>query len=181
MGIRPLELRAPPCLIHQGFVPNNNGIDEIINGPGGQVAPATRPPIASPKWDWEPRMTMMRHVSTVRKLEPTNHSTDFLWPMGIRPLELRGPLPHEVQVFAPNNNGIDEIVNGLRGDMAPVTRHPNKSPKLEWEPSMTMMRHVWTMEEDAPHSLPPAVRFGGGIRLVGVISALAILGFWFLA
>ena len=178
MGIRPLELRAPPCLIHQVFMPNNNGIDEIINGPGGQVAPATRPPIASPKWDWEPKMTMMRHVSTIRKLEPTNRSTDFLWPMGIRPLELRGPLHHEVQVIAPDNNGIDKIVNGPRGEMASVTRLANTSSKWEWEPSMTMMRHVWTREEDAPHTLPPAVRFGDGIRLIGVISALVILGFW---
>ena len=174
-----MELRGPLRLVEN--VPNNNGIDEIINGPRGQVAPFTRPSIESPKWDWEPKMTMMRHVWTNRELQPTNRSTDFLWPMGIRPLELRGPQTLEVQVV-PNNNGIDEILNGPRGEMAPVSRPPNTSPKYDWEPSLTMMRHVWTMEEDShPSSAPAVVHSGNGARIFRIISVLALAGLWFLA
>ena len=49
---------------------------------------------------------MMRHVtSIVHKLEAANLSMDFLWPMGIRPLELRGLIQH-AQTGVSNNNAI---------------------------------------------------------------------------
>lgn len=115
MGIRPLELRGPPRLVQT--LPNNNGIDEIINGPSGQVTPVTRPPFTSPKFDWKPKMTKMRHVCTLYDKLEADRSTNFWWPMGVRPLELRGPIL-EPQA-ASTNNGMDAIVTGLRVEMAP--------------------------------------------------------------
>ena len=185
MGIRPFELRGPPRFL-ESFVPNNNGIDEIINGPKGQGAPVTRPPYTSPKWGWEPSLTMMRHVTTiVHKIEPADRRTDFLWPMGIRPLELRGP-PPLIEAAVPNNNAVSEIINGPKWLVVAVTRPPNTSRKRDWEPTLTMMRHVWTMREEKEDLLlpfpSPAMESSYEMRLaVGVIGFLALVGLWFLA
>lgn len=184
-GIRPFELRGPPRIL-QPFVPNNNGIDEIINGPKGQVAPATRPPYYSPKWGWEPSLTMMRHVTTiVHKLEAANRSMDFLWPMGIRPLELRG-LPAPTQPAVPYNNAMYEIINGPKWQVISVVRHPKTSPKRHWEPSLTMMRHVWTIEDGEEGKVvlpsPPVIGNENGMRLVfGFIGVIVLAGLWLLA
>ena len=148
MGIRPLELRAPPSLIQsQAFVPNNNGIDEILNGPGGQVAPATRPPNTSPKWDWEPKLTMMKHVWTIHHhtLEPTDSGSSFLWPLSIRPLNVVGPSHcslEKVQAIAVavapdnNNNDIDDEIIMKGGREIRWWRH---LPNMIGDSSMTMM------------------------------------------
>lgn len=101
------------------------------------------------------------------KLEAADRSTDFWWPMGIRPLELRGLILETQAAFI--NNGVDEIVNAPRVEMAPEAWSPKTTPKWDWEPSMTMMRHVWTMEEDRlPSSYPVVVESGNsGVRRSG--------------
>ena len=198
MGIRPLELRAPPNLIqNKAFVPNNNGIDEILNGPGVQVAPATRPPNTSPKWDWEPKLTMMKHVLTIHHnaLEPTDFGSSFLWPLGIRPLKVGGPshrglekVQAVVVAVAPdnNNNDIDDenIMKGGPGGkmMAPY-------PKYDWGPSsITMMIrcHARKMPDEvivlpSPPASPAsaAVQLGNGV-LFGAIGVVALVGLLFL-
>ena len=146
----------------------------------------TRPPYTSPKWGWEPSLTMMRHVTTiVLKIEPADRCTDFLWPIGIRPLELRGP-PALVQAAVPNNNAICEIINGPRWQVVPVTRPPNTSRKRDWEPTLTMMRHVWTMREEKEELLlplpSPIIESSYEMRLaISVIGFLARVGLWLLA
>lgn len=77
----------------------------------------------------QPKLTSMRQVTTiVHKLAPTNWSTDILSRKGIRPFELRDP-PRILQPIVPNNNGIDEIINGPKGQMAPATKPPYYSTR----------------------------------------------------
>lgn len=129
---------------------------------------------------------MMRHVTTiVHKLEAANRSMDFLWPMGIRPLELRG-LPAPAQTAVPYNNAMYEIINGPKWQVIPVVRHPKTSPKRHWEPSLTMMRHVWTIEDGEEGKVvlpsPPVIGNGNGMRLVfGFIGVIVLAGLWLLA
>lgn len=111
--------------------------------------------------------------------------------MGNRPPELRGGSPaplHNLKVqtiAAPNHNGVDEMGNGPRGEMAPVSRPPITSPKHDLEPGL-MMRQVCTIEEGEaglPSSPPAGVKFGkveGCVRILGVLSVVACFGLWFL-
>ena len=163
------------------------------------MAPATRPPDTSPKWDWEPRLTMMKQMSTIHHhtLEPEDCGSSFLWPLGIRPLKVGGPSHRALEkvpavavavAVAPDNsnNDIDDeiIMNGGPGGkmMAP-------SPKYDWGPSsMTMMmrRHAWKMPDEvvvlpspSPSPAPVAVQLGNGV-LFGAIGVVALVGLWFL-
>ena len=158
------------------------------------MAPATRPPETSTKWDWEPRLTMMKQVSTIhhQTLEPQFCGSSFLWPLGIRPLKTGGPFHRaleKVQAVAvtvasdnDNSNDIDDeiIMNGGLGD-----RMIAASPKYDWGPSsMTMMmrRHAWKMSDEvfvlptpSPSPAPAAVQLDNGV-LFGAISVAALVG-----
>lgn len=149
---------------------------------------------------------MMKHVSTIHHhiLEPAAPSSSFLWPLGIRPLEVGGPSHRALEkvqavAVAPendNNNDIDDeiIINGGVGAemIAPVTPHLcslTTSPKYDWGPSsMTMMmrRHAWKMPDEAvvlpsppPSPAAAAVQLGNG-ALFGAIGVIALVGLWFL-
>ena len=100
-------------------------------------------------------------------------------------MELRG-LPPLIAAAVPNNNAVSEIINGPKWLVVAVTRPPNTSRKRDWEPTLTMMRHVWTMEEGKEEeelliSPSPVIESGNGMQLVvGVIGFLALVGLWFL-
>lgn len=65
--------------------------------------------------------------------------------------------------------------------MVPVMGHPKTSPKRYWEPSLTMMRQVWTIEEGEEGKVvlrsPPVIGNGNGMRLVfGFIGVIVLAG-----
>lgn len=77
--------------------------------------------------------------------------------------------PPPAQAAVPNNNAMYEIINGPKWQVFPVIRPPKTSPIQDWDLSLKMMRHVWTIEEEEEEFLlrsPPVISNGDDKRLV---------------
>lgn len=104
-------------------MPNNNNVDKVLNGPSGEMAPSTKPPYCSPKWNWEPQMSSMRHAWTNEDdLESADCGIDQSEPIEIRPKELCEELtpplaPQTIQDqtgATAGNTCLDEVVTEIR-------------------------------------------------------------------
>ncbi|MCJ1349184.1 hypothetical protein MMC31_007420 [Peltigera leucophlebia] len=191
-GIRPLELQGPFHNVRHPFVPNNNDIDEVLNGPSGEMAPSSKPPYDSPKWSWEPRISSMWHAWTYdNDLESVNCGIDQsrsreIWPGKIYEEPIPPPAPHTIEdqaVAKAGDRWLNEVLTETKEEMVPFARPPITCYERDLELGLTVVEDVGTIEKEKEGGLssgPLVTQVGKDFRILGVLSLVAFVGLCFL-